>query len=133
MKKIQILFFFIALSFSAVFANSKLHLEVKGMHCGGCEMKFKSVAAKIAGVTEVTSISAETGKAEIVYDEKIISDEKLVAALAAQTGFSVSASTAKGTVAVAGTPNGCCSKGQGSPACKEGSSKKSKKHSKSVD
>ena len=123
MKKFNLLFVLLIASV-AIFAKSTLNLDVKGMHCGGCEAKFKSTATGIAGVTEVTSVSAANGKAVIVYDEKLISDKKLVAELASKTGYNASASTSTGTVAVTGTPSGCCAKGQGAPACKEGESKK---------
>ena len=128
MKKFNLLFVLMIASL-AIFAKSTLNLDVKGMHCGGCEVKFKSVATGIAGVTEVTSVSAADSKAVIVFDEKIISTEKLVAALATQTGWSVSASN--GTVVATGKPTGCCAKGQAAPACKEGETKKDCKKGKS--
>ncbi len=129
MKKFNLLFVLMIASV-AIFAKSTLNLDVKGMHCGGCETKFKSIATGINGVSEVTSVSSANGKAVIVYDEKLISDKKLVAELASKTGYSVSASTSTGTVAVTGTPNGCCAKGQGAPACKEGETKKNCKKGK---
>lgn len=134
MKKLNLLFI-LMIATAALFAKSKLNLDVKGMHCGGCEAKFKSAASGIKGVSEVTSVSAADSKAVVVYDETIITAEKLVAELASQTGYSVSSSTAAGTVAVTGTPNGCCAKGQGAPACEQGKSKKGKSNcsKKSVD
>ncbi len=130
MKKFNLLSVLIIVSV-AIFAKSTLSLNVKGMHCGGCEMKVKKIATEINGVTEVTSVSAADSKAVIVYDEKTITADKLVAELASKTGYSVSAISENGAVSATGKPTGCCTKGQGAPACKEGVSKKDCKKDKS--
>lgn len=118
MKKINTLLLLMAITFSAVFAAKTLNLSVKGMHCGGCETKFKTVAADINGITEVTSVSASNSNAVIIYDEKATTEEKIIKSLAEQTGYTVSATTANGATAT-GTPAGCCMKGQSNPACKD--------------
>lgn len=117
MKKIYFLFVLAVFSFSSVFANKTLNLSVKGMHCGGCEIKFKSVASDIEGIKEVSSVSASNSNAVIIYDEKATTEEKVIKALAEQTGYSVSA--ASGTTTVAGKPAGCCMAGQSNPSCKD--------------
>jgi copper chaperone CopZ len=132
MKKSTLLFCLMIASF-AIFSKSTLSLNVKGMHCGGCEMKVKKIATEINGVTEVTSVSAADSKAVIVYDEKTITADKLVAELAAQTGYSVSTISENGAVSATGKPAGCCSKGQGAPACKEGEKAKCDKSKKKCD
>lgn len=117
MKKL--ITFIVALSFciSAVFANKTLNLSVKGMHCGGCETKFKTLAAGIEGVKEVSSVSAANSNAVIIYDEKSTSEEKLIKSLAEKTGYTISASNS--TSEVSGKPTGCCMKGQSNPSCKD--------------
>jgi len=124
MKKINTLLLLVAITFSTVFAKSTLNLSVKGMHCGGCETKFKSAASSIKGVTEVTSVSAANSTAVIEYDEKTISAEKVVKSLADETGYTVSATTASATTTVEGKPAGCCMKGQSNPACKQSDKEK---------
>lgn len=116
MKKINVLFLLIAISFSAAFANKTLNLSVKGMHCGGCEMKFKSVASDIEGIKEVSSVSASNSNAVIIYDEKATTEEKVIKALAEQTGYTVAATN--GTTTATGKPAGCCMSGQSNPSCK---------------
>jgi copper chaperone CopZ len=90
MKAIKSTFVLLSILFSAqLFANSTLKLSVKGMHCGGCETKFKTVAADVKGVTEVTSVSASNSNAVIVFDEKTTSSEQIVKTLAEKTGYTV--------------------------------------------
>ena len=122
MKKINTLLFLIALTFSAVFANKTLNLSVKGMHCGGCETKFKTVAADINGIKEVTSVSASNSNAVIIYDEKATTEAQIIKSLAEQTGYTVALSN--GTATVTGKPAGCCMSGQSNPACKQADKEK---------
>ena len=119
MKKINTLLLLMAITFSAVFATSTINLSVKGMHCGGCETKFKSAATAINGVTEVVSVSAANSSAVIVYDEKTVSAEKIIKTLADQTGYTVSATTGTTVTKAEGKPAGCCQKGQNNPSCKK--------------
>ncbi|MFN8236774.1 MAG: heavy metal-associated domain-containing protein [Chitinophagales bacterium] len=107
-----------------VFAGNSLNLTVKGMHCGGCETKFKSTAASINGITEVSSVSAANSNAVVVIDEKVISAESAIKQLAEQTGYTVSLNTAAGTVSSSGAPAGCCMKGQNNSSCKAGNKAK---------
>lgn len=125
MKKTILLSIFSLCLSAVILANSTVNLTVKGMHCGGCETKFKSAAQEIKGVTEVGSVSAANSAATITFDEKVISQEALVKSLAEKTGYTVSVGNG---AAAAGKPTGCCQKGEGKPACKEG--EKSEKCSK---
>ena len=121
MKKLP--FLLIALSaffLLPAFGNNTLNLTVKGMHCSGCETKFKSAASNVKGIVEVTSVNAAAGNAVITYDEKIITPEKAVQELADKSGFSVSASTEKGVSSAEGKPAVCCMKGQNNPSCTKG-------------
>lgn len=115
----KIAFLYLLLFFLApAFGNSTLNLKVSGMHCGGCESRFKSAASGIKGIIEVNSVSASTGTAVVTYDEKTISPENAVQELADRSGFTVSVSDGKSVAPAAGKSGpACCMKGQGSPAC----------------
>lgn len=117
MKKIITLLVGVSFCISSAFANKTLNLSVKGMHCGGCETKFKTVATGIEGVKEVNAVSASNSNAVITYDEKKTSEEKLIKSLAEKTGYTISATN--GTSAVSGKPAGCCMAGQSNPSCKD--------------
>ena len=119
MKKLTLLLLFAGIFFSPLYSNSILNLNVKGMHCGGCEVKFKSAAAEVNGIKEVTSISAANGNAVISFDEKVITAEKVVQELASKSGFGISATTVDGISTSEGKPAGCCMKGQHNPSCKK--------------
>ncbi len=125
MKSLKSLLILLSIITSAqLFATSTLNLTVKGMHCGGCESKFKTAATGIKGIQEVTSVSAENGNAVIVYDEKLITPEKAVKELADQTGFTVSANTGAAKTIAEGKTAGCCMKGQSNPSCKQSAKEK---------
>ncbi len=119
MKKTNTLLLFMAITFSTAFAAKTLNLSVKGMHCGGCETKFKTVAEDINGITEVTSVSAANNNAVIVFDEKTTTEEKIIRTLAEQTGYTISSTNSSESITVSGKPAGCCMKGQSNPACKQ--------------
>lgn len=119
MKKIFPLFLLLAFVMNAFAENPTLDLKVSGMHCGGCENKFKTAATKISGIEEVTAVSAENGTATIRYNPSEISAEKAVQSLAEATGYTVTATTTIGTVQSEGKPAGCCTKSGGNPACKK--------------
>ena len=119
MKKIATLILLLAVGLGLYAENPTLDLKVSGMHCGGCENKFKAAATKIEGIDEVTAVSAASGTATIRYNPSEISAEKAVQALAEATGYTVTATTSLGMVQSEGKPAGCCSKGQSNPACKK--------------
>lgn len=120
MKTLRTLLLLLSISVSGqLLADTTLNLSVKGMHCGGCESKFKSAASGIKGVQEVKSVSAANSSAVVVYDEKAISAEKLIQSLADQTGYTVAASTGATVTTAEGKPAGCCMKGQNNPSCSQ--------------
>ena len=120
MKSLKTLFIVLSMLIAApIIANTTLNLTVKGMHCGGCETKFKTVASGIDGIKEVTSVSAANSNAVIVYDEKTTSSDKIVKSLAEQTGYTVSASAGAAVTTATGKPAGCCMAGQSNPSCKD--------------
>lgn len=126
MKKINILLLLLSVSLSVALANKTVNLSVKGMHCGGCEVKFKSTATKIDGVQEVSAVSAANSNATIIYDEKTTTEEKLIAALAEKTGYTIAVAANAGTT-VAGKPAGCCMSGKSNPSCKSADKQKCSK------
>lgn len=114
MKKLNTLLLLVAITFSTIYAKSTLNLTVKGMHCGGCETKFKAKATSINGVSDISSVSSANNTAVIEYDEKTVSAEKIIKTLAEQTGYSI---TDNKTTTVEGKPAACCQKGQKNAAC----------------
>lgn len=120
MKSLKTLFIVLSMLIAApIIANTTLNLTVKGMHCGGCETKFKTVASGIDGIKEVTSVSAANSNAVIVYDEKTTSSDKIVKSLAEETGYTVSAAAGATVTTATGKPAGCCMAGQSNPSCKD--------------
>ncbi|MBP8192800.1 MAG: heavy-metal-associated domain-containing protein [Chitinophagales bacterium] len=120
MKSLKTLFIVLSMLITApIIANTTLNLTVKGMHCGGCETKFKTVASGIEGIKEVTSVSATNSNAVIVYDEKTTSSDKIVKSLAEETGYTVSAAAGATVTTATGKPAGCCMAGQSNPSCKD--------------
>ena len=120
MKAIKSTFVLLSILFSAqLFANSTLKLSVKGMHCGGCETKFKTVAADVKGVTEVTSVSASNINAVIKKKKKTTSSEQIIKTLAEKTGYTVAVTSGAAVTSATGKPAGCCMSGQSNPSCKD--------------
>lgn len=107
----SLLIFSILFISTSLIAGNTLSLSVKGMHCGGCETKFKTLATNINGIETVSEVSATEGTATIVYNEKVISAEKAIEELATQSGYTISAVTSMGAVSAEGTPAACCKKG----------------------
>ncbi len=128
MKKLQLLSILLSAVISAqLIANTSLNLSVKGMHCGSCEKKFKSVADGISGVVEVSAVSADNSNAVVVYDEKTTTSDKVIKALAEKTGYTVTASNG---VSAIGKPATCCMKGQKETTCSKKDKEKCIKKSK---
>lgn len=120
MKSLTSILFTLSLVISAqLFANTTLNLSVKGMHCGGCETKFKTAASDISGIKEVVSVSAANSNAVVIYDEKATSADKIVKSLADQTGYTVSVTSGAAASTAVGKPAGCCMAGQSNPSCKD--------------
>ncbi len=51
--------------------------KVSGMHCMGCVGSVKRVLERQAGI-ERAEVSLELGKAEVVFDDALINDDKIV-------------------------------------------------------
>ena len=123
-NQIAMLVMILFCSIATTFAHKTLNLSVKGMHCGSCESKFKSLASTLQGVTEVNSVSAQASTATIIYDEKATSEEALINTLAQKSGYNIDA--VNSVTAVSGKPAGCCKSGKSTSSCKKSESTKTK-------
>lgn len=103
---------------------AQVKLNVKGMHCSGCENKVKQALSGIDGVTATKSVSADAGSAEITIDKSVTTEEKVATQLAEKTGYEVnivgansSSSCPKSSCSKSNNKNKCCTSGATSPAC----------------
>jgi copper chaperone CopZ len=72
---------------SALPADGKhVKLNVAGMHCGACADKVKTALLGVEGVKGAT-VDATTGVAEVSYDDKKATNDKLIAAVAATGAY----------------------------------------------
>ncbi len=125
MKKIIMMICMVAMVVLPMIAAEPtlVKLNVKGMHCSGCENKVKQVLNDIEGVTTTESVSADAGNAVITIDKSVTSEAKVVAQLAQKTGYEVSvigSNTTKScpsTCTKSKSKNKCCTSGQTAPAC----------------
>ncbi|MFZ5479961.1 MAG: heavy-metal-associated domain-containing protein [Myxococcota bacterium] len=72
--------------------GTKVTLAVNGMKCGSCADKIKTALMGVEGV-KGANVDATTGKAEISYDAKKTSTDKLVAAVAGTGHFTATVAT----------------------------------------
>lgn len=110
MKKINLtlLAFFVLV---IAVANNTLNLSVKGMHCGGCEAKFKSKAEALEGVLKVTQVSAVNATTTLEYNPAVASEEKIIKQLIEASGYTITKiSSSNNNANVA--PKACCKSGQ---------------------
>ena len=77
--------------------------RVEGMTCGGCEAGVRMKVKKLAGVEKVEA-SYETKRARVSYDPKIVTPQRIIAAIK-DLGYSAELITDK-TTAAAGKPPG---------------------------
>jgi len=77
--------------------------KVEGMTCGGCEAGVRMKVKKLAGVEKVEA-SYETKRARVSYDPKIVTPQRIIAAIK-DLGYSAELITDK-TTAGAGKPPG---------------------------
>jgi copper chaperone CopZ len=74
-------------STAAVPADGKhVKLNVAGMHCSACADKVKTALLGVEGV-KGASVDATTGVAEVSYDEKKVTNDKLIAAVASTGSY----------------------------------------------
>lgn len=67
-------------------------LQVAGMTCGACADKVKTALVGVDGVKGAV-VDATTGVAEVAYDEKKTTTDKLIAAVAATNHFTATVAT----------------------------------------
>ena len=63
----------------------KVSLKIEGMHCEGCSNRLTRVLENLVGVTSV-NVSLENKKADIEYNEDILSIEEIKEAIS-DAGF----------------------------------------------
>ncbi|QQR97212.1 MAG: heavy-metal-associated domain-containing protein [Sphingobacteriales bacterium] len=110
------LFLVLAISF----ATNTLNLNVKGMHCGGCEAKFKTKIQDVKGVTAVKEVSAANSVAVLEYNPAETSEEKIIKQLTESSGYTI-AKVDSNEKSESTAPKSCCSK-SGQSSCKKPSS-----------
>ena len=69
-------------SFAIEPGQSKVNLNVKGMRCGGCEAKVKSVLKDIKGIVSIETVSSSDGKVSVIIDDAKTTDKKVASVLA---------------------------------------------------
>ena len=68
---------------------ASLDLDVDGMTCMGCENKVKAVLGSLDGVVETKKVCSESDKAVLTYDPEVITEEEIIEALVAKTGYKI--------------------------------------------
>lgn len=105
----------------AVFAvqpgESKVNLQIKGMKCGGCESKIKSILKDVDGVVSTESVSASEGTAVLVINNKKTTSSKVATILADQSGYDVKVVSGSNTKTVAGNKKAACCSGAAKSSC----------------
>jgi copper chaperone len=96
----------------------KVNLNVKGMKCGGCESKVKSVLGDMEGVVSTEEVSSAKGSVTLTIDKTKTSEKAVAAALADKTGYDVTVVANGVAVETKGNEKAaCCTKGQTKAAC----------------
>lgn len=96
----------------------KVNLNVKGMKCGGCESKVKSVLGDMEGVVSTEEVSSAKGTVTLTIDKTKTSEKAVAVALADKTGYDVSVVANGVAVETKGNEKAaCCTKGQTKAAC----------------
>lgn len=102
-------------SFALQPGQAKVNLSVKGMKCGGCEAKIKSILSETKGVVSTEKVSASEGSAVVIIDTKVTSDKAVATALADKSGYDVKISTE--AKAVKGNAKAACCSGAAKSTC----------------
>ncbi len=58
----------------------KKMFRILGMHCANCSMRIESIEDDLPGVKEINA-SYHKGQMVIEYDEKLVMDEQIIAAV----------------------------------------------------
>ena len=61
-------------------AIKQLKLNIRGMTCANCQQRIEADLRSLPGAAQV-SVGFPSGKASIVYDEQVLSDEAIIAAI----------------------------------------------------
>ncbi|HUH74526.1 MAG TPA: heavy-metal-associated domain-containing protein [Chitinophagales bacterium] len=105
-------------SFAIEPGQSLVNLKVKGMRCGGCEAKVKSVLKDVKGIVSIETVDASEGKVSVVIDDAKTSDKKVATTLADKTGYDVKI-TDSATNSIKGNTKAACCSGKSKADCKK--------------
>lgn len=97
--------------------QAQVNLQIKGMKCGGCEAKIKSILKDVKGVVSTESISAAEGTAVVIIDQKLTSDKTLASVLADKSGYDVKVSSNTSSKTVKGNSKAACCNGAAKSSC----------------
>jgi copper chaperone CopZ len=98
--------------------QSMVNLKVKGMRCGGCETKVKSVLKDIKGIVSIETVSADEGKVSVIIDDAKTTDKKVATILADKTGYDVKI-TDSATNSIKGNSKPACCTGKSKASCEK--------------
>ncbi|MBQ9436726.1 MAG: heavy-metal-associated domain-containing protein [Lachnospiraceae bacterium] len=60
--------------------SKRLHLNIGGMTCGGCQRKIENALNSTDGVSRA-SVSFSEGTADVLYDEQRVSKEDIISVI----------------------------------------------------
>jgi copper chaperone CopZ len=97
--------------------QSQVNLQIKGMKCGGCEAKIKSILKDVNGVVSTQSVSASEGTAVLVIDKKKTSEKQVATILADKSGYDVKVVSGTSSKTVQGNKKAACCSGAAKSNC----------------
>ena len=105
-------------SFAIEPGQSLVNLNVKGMRCGGCETKVKSVLKDIKGIVSIETVNSSEGKVSVIIDDAKTTDKKVATVLAEKTGYDVKVANSA-TNSIKGTSKAACCSGKSKADCEK--------------
>lgn len=97
--------------------QAQVNLQIKGMKCGGCESKVKSILKDVNGVVSTESISAADGAAVLIIDTKKTSEKEVAAVLADKSGYDVKVVSGGSSKTIQGNKKAACCSGAAKSSC----------------
>lgn len=97
--------------------QAQVNLQIKGMKCGGCETKIKSILKEVKGVVSTESVSAAEGTAVVIIDKKLTSDKTVATTLADKSGYDVKVNSNPQAKTVKGNAKAACCSGAAKSSC----------------
>lgn len=66
----------------------KTKLKIKGMHCASCSKLIENQLSEQEGI-KMSKVNYESGKAVVVYDKNMISEEKIIGIIEDNDDYSI--------------------------------------------